>query len=187
MCYHKLYIFTGCGHAFSVPEPLFLCSAAQAAQSIHASTTTFTRTLRPRTNVNRGTSLAPLQTHKPMRSSSIYSTATAIGPAGSAPRGCTPLAHPYQSFRLPIQCADCQRQRSRLLSQAEKGLEVRFEDKKWKVSYRSPMSIEDTRTSADIERVASPVEKAGRNLAALIRVGLGESPSPRESRSSWIR
>ncbi|KAK4995438.1 hypothetical protein LTR66_004737 [Elasticomyces elasticus] len=66
-----------------------------------------------------------------------------ISPFASFSKTCDIRAHPFQSVKLEKLCAQCQRQRDMLLTAVEQDQIVRFEEWRWKVSYRSPAAAQN--------------------------------------------
>lgn len=118
MCYHKYYIFTACGHGFFAPKILLHCP--EHRQRLHPHTEPLTSPLR--------TSVLP----SPRRRQSSDTSQT-----------CPPRAHPYQTIRLhDTICLHCATKRYTRLQQAEENLEVvKFEERKWRVSYASSHNV----------------------------------------------
>jgi len=125
MCYHRLYIFTTCGHSLFHLQPLQPC--------------------------RKKSSIPP------------YTT-------------CAPLAHPYQSLKIHRLCLACTRQRDALIAQIESGQEIRFEDWRWRVAYRSPIADEESwRTWGDDGGAKDMGMRKKRTDGGLLRVGFGGS------------
>ncbi|OCK85131.1 hypothetical protein K432DRAFT_377971 [Lepidopterella palustris CBS 459.81] len=158
MCYHRLYIFTTCGHSSFALHPLPPCPTARVQmrqtqnQPLDSSKPLpIARAPQPPTSPtspNSSTFLA----HSPSRKGKgkgkgkgpIFSTPDRSPASGEdLSVKCTgPQSHPFQSFRINRICAVCARRRDVLLAEAEEGKGVKFEDWKWKVKYQSPRSGE---------------------------------------------
>lgn len=111
MCYHKHYIFRACGHGFFSPRVLLECP-----------------------DYRRRTYLASSQNR---RRSSAKSLSQEAADGGTETTQCPLKAHPYQTIRLnDVLCYHCGAARAERLREAEESLEVvKFEERKWRVTY----------------------------------------------------
>ncbi|KAF1989714.1 hypothetical protein K402DRAFT_390682 [Aulographum hederae CBS 113979] len=146
MCYHRLYIFTTCGHSIFISPPLLPCPTYHA-----------------------------------------YASPSTHGNHDLFPPNCKPTAHPFKSLRLERLCFTCSQRRALLLEAAEENsTEVRIEETKWKVAYRSPAAEEESwrhwgdeemgmgqGTRAMGEWKMKRDKKRGDRNSGLLRVGFG--------------
>ncbi|KAF2498828.1 hypothetical protein BU16DRAFT_558871 [Lophium mytilinum] len=138
MCYHRLYIFSTCGHSCYATYPILPCDAVRNA---------------PRRPTNSSSEITkPLPVARPSRSPAAPIFQDELLDKGKGKEttravvtSCPgPQSHPLQSVRLHRLCAVCTRRRDALLAEVESGRVVRFEDWRWKVKYHSQSRVELT-------------------------------------------
>ncbi|KAF2662751.1 hypothetical protein K491DRAFT_772651 [Lophiostoma macrostomum CBS 122681] len=148
MCYYRLYVFLGCGHAIMEDRPLKRCKEVMKRRGIER--------VENEDESTRETEIAKGE------------SAQSQGPAPLTGEECTPseapdaakrnesedqdgytcqarLTHPIQTIRIYQDCLFCARARAQRLhyvEEMESGNEVRFEDWRWKVKYHSPVPEE---------------------------------------------
>ncbi|KAF1812364.1 hypothetical protein P152DRAFT_487988 [Eremomyces bilateralis CBS 781.70] len=131
MCYHQLYIFMHCGHVILEPEPIPpLCLRARAfASSLGTAVPSLTATLPSRLTLSH-----PSHPSHAARARSTYHRLF--------PTPCEPRTHPFRANKIERLCLSCAREKNERLKEVVTEQEVRFEDWKWRVAYRSPRAEE---------------------------------------------
>ncbi|KAF2808609.1 uncharacterized protein BDZ99DRAFT_572444 [Mytilinidion resinicola] len=138
MCYHRLYIFTTCGHSCYATYPILPCDAVRnAPRDPTKSSSEITKPL-PVARPSQPPS-SPIFSDEPLNKGKGKEKAQTD--VTSCPG---PQSHPLQSLRLHRLCAVCTRRRDALLCEVESGHVVRFEDWRWKVKYQSQLRVELT-------------------------------------------
>jgi hypothetical protein len=165
MCYYKVFVFQGCGHAISSTNPVRTCAEVKrelAERNKDAHTAAVGEVMEcwrgmerePKTDAGdipaiTSTSSVGLGIKYPHHSFSP--TADQITyPNGQQKTTTTPKppcsnldTHPFQTLKIYRSCLHCSRDRAALLAQSESATpHVRFEDWRWKVKYLSPVPKE---------------------------------------------
>ncbi|KAF2707798.1 hypothetical protein K504DRAFT_458285 [Pleomassaria siparia CBS 279.74] len=145
MCYYRLYIFLGCGHATTSAKPIGACA------SVHVHSEQGTRSNEPpledsgpgitiestlsATDVECAPGPSATKSH--MAKPRINSAAPSVSDDTPCP---TKLLHPFQSLKLYRMCDNCTTYREQRLDAVSTGDEVKYQPWRWRVKYLSTVS-----------------------------------------------
>lgn len=150
MCWHKLYIFTLCGHSVVAASPTRygLCQAESPERIKYESDYPSATVPTPRISLSNESTPSPTVDSLTQTENTSDKGQGKIDISDTEPRKiqeneCAgPRTHPYHTVRIHRLCAMCTRRRDILLASAETTSSIRFDEWKWKVKYQSPR-VED--------------------------------------------